>query len=394
MAATSRYAPEFKIRINDQEIPAAVRASIMSVLFQDGMQAADRVEIEIANANLRWLQTHIRGLGFRPFPSGVKIGPVRALNAAPDGTFDLDNKLSLAIGYASGALEDVFVGDITGIEADFPNGGMPKMTLVAHNYLNRLSKGKYARGFGLLPDALVAAILSGENLLIPAIDPTIIAASAAMTALNVIFSGTGTKQKGQSDLDLMKEIAAKYDSEFWVEDSVFYFSRFFKDYTPAVTLKWGESLLDFSPRISTVGQVIGVGAKFTLRELPFSLLVSVSWDFDLEMLMISVVPGAGAAMMKSLVGPVLSLINQPIGSPADITNSALLVAHKLRTKLNNRLTGTASAIGDPRIRAGAIVRLEGLGPDFSGDYRVASANHSIDANGYRTTFKVRKEIIP
>ena len=50
--------------------------------------------------------------------------------------------------------------------------------------------------------------------------------------------------------------------------------------------------------------------------------------------------------------------------------------------------------GDPRIRAGAVVRLDNLGPDFSGDYRVTSATHTIDTGGYRTTFEVRKEILP
>jgi hypothetical protein len=41
-----------------------------------------------------------------------------------------------------------------------------------------------------------------------------------------------------------------------------------------------------------------------------------------------------------------------------------------------------------------VIRLDGLGPDFSGDYRVTSATHSIDAGGYRTSFQVRKEILP
>jgi hypothetical protein len=41
-----------------------------------------------------------------------------------------------------------------------------------------------------------------------------------------------------------------------------------------------------------------------------------------------------------------------------------------------------------------VIRLEGLGPDFSGDYRVSSATHSIDSGGYKTQFSVFKEIIP
>jgi hypothetical protein len=87
-------------------------------------------------------------------------------------------------------------------------------------------------------------------------------------------------------------------------------------------------------------------------------------------------------------------VDQPISSPADIANSALVILHELREKLNNRLTGSGTSIGDPRIRAGAVIRLEGLGPDFSNDYRVTSATHTIDGSGYRTSFEVRKEIIP
>ncbi|NJL22947.1 MAG: hypothetical protein HC895_22385 [Leptolyngbyaceae cyanobacterium SM1_3_5] len=157
MATHPRYAPDFKIRINDQEIPAALRAAITSVSYEDGMQAADRVEVGLANINLRWLQSHIRGLGFQPFPSRVNLPAAGTIVAATEGMFDIDNKLSLAIGYAPDPLEEVFRGELTGVEASFPNGGVPTMTLVAHDYLNRLSRGSYARGFGFIPDALIAA---------------------------------------------------------------------------------------------------------------------------------------------------------------------------------------------------------------------------------------------
>jgi hypothetical protein len=356
--------------------------------------AADRVEVGIANVDLRWLQKHIRGLGFQPFPTGVAIGPLRA-DPGPDGLFDVDNTLTLALGYASDQLEEMFDGEVTGVQASFPSGGVPGMTLVAHDRLHRMTQGSWARGFGPLPDILIAGILSGENLLLPALDPAIATASAALAAVNYIFGGSGRKQKSQSDIELMKEIAATYDAEFWVEGDVFYFSRFFfRDYTPSLTLEWGSSLLDFSPKVSTVGKLVAAGMKFTLREIPFSFLVSVFWDFDREVLGVSVVPGEAAVAQKMLVGPTLTLVDQPITSPADIATSALAIAHELRTKLNNRLTATGSAVGDPRIRSGAIIRIDGLGPDFSGDYRVASASHSIDAGGYRTSFQVYKEIIP
>lgn len=389
-----RYAPEFRLSINGRPVPAALRQSITSVRYQDGTGAADRVEVGVANVDLRFLQRHIRGLGTGFLPNAVQIGPSR-LPAGPEGLFDIDNSLSLAIGYAGDKLVDVFEGDITGVEASFAGGGVPSMTIVAHDRLHRLSEGTAARGFGPLPDALIAAILGAESLLLPLIDPAIAAASTAIAAVNYVFGGTGRKQKGVSNLDLLKEIAATYDADFWVEGDVLYLARFVpKEYASRLTLRWGESLLDFSPKVTTVGQVAAVSMKFTLREIPLSFLVTVGWDFDREAVRVSVVPGEAAAGAKAITGPSYTIVDQPIGSPADIATSALTIYHELRGKLNNRLTGGGSTVGDPRIRAGAIVTLDGLGPDFGGDYRVASATHAIDSGGYRTTFQARKEILP
>jgi phage protein D len=387
-----QYVPDYRLSLNGEEIPQALRSAITSISYEDGQNSADRVEVSIANANLRWLQDHIKGLGFRP-PTGISIGPVKGPSLTNGGLFDIDNKLTLSMGYAGG-VEEMFKGDITGIEADFPSGGLPSLTIVAHDYLHRLTEGSYGRGFGPLPDAVIAAILSAENLLLPAIDPALAAASTAIAVVNIIFNGSGRKQKGQTDFELLKEIAETYDADFWVDGDVLYLSRFIKEYTPSVKLKWGESLLSFSPRVSTIGKVAGVGAKFTLREIPLSFLVAIAWDFDRETLQIQVVPGAAAASLKSLIGPVLTFINRPIGSPADITNSALFLARKLRQTINNRLTGTASAVGDPRIRAGAVVEIDGVGQDFSGNYRITSASHTLNSHGYRTQFQFQKEIIP
>jgi phage protein D len=392
-APALRHIPEFRVRIDGRDIPAALRGSITSVRYEDGSGAADRVEIGIANIELRWLQQHIRGLGFQPFPTAVRVGNARATPSG--GLLDVDNALTLEMGYGPGALEPMFEGEITGVTASFSGGGVPAMTIVAHDRLHRLSEGKHARGFGPVPDALVARILAAENLLVPAVDPTLDAASSAIAAVNYVFGGSGRKQKAQSDLELLQELAATYDADFWVEGSTLFVARFFpREYSPRLTLRWEESLLDFSPTVSTVGAVAAAAMKFTLREIPVSFLVTVAWDFDREAVSITVEPGAAVAGAKARSKPAYTIVDQPISSPADIATSALTIYHELRTRLNNRLTATGSCVGDPRIRAGAVVRVEGLGPDFSGDYRIASASHSLDAGGYRTSFKARKEILP
>jgi phage protein D len=389
-----QFVPDYAITINGTQIPTSLQSSIASVVFESGINAADRVEVAVANPGLQWLQSHINGLGFLPFPTNVRIGPIQTSNFNGTGLFDMANKLSLSIGYADQMLADVFEGEITGIEVSLPSDGMPMLTIVAHNYLNRLAQGSYGRGFGPLPDALIAAILSAENLLLPLIDPAIAAGSTAIAVVNFIFNGSGRKQKAQTDLQLLQEIARTYDADFWVEGSTLYLSRFIKEYTPSVNLTWGESLMEFSPKISTVGAVFGVGVKFTLREIPLSFMVTASWNLDTQSLAINVVPGASAAYLKSLIGPIVSIINRPISSPPDIINSALFITRKLRDTLNNRLTARATAVGDPSLLANAVVQFNGIGPDFSGNYRITNAHHVIDANGYRTNVKVRKEILP
>ncbi len=387
------YVPDFSLTINGSPIPSALRASITSVRYEDGVNAADRVEVGIANADLRWLQQHIKGLGFSAAPTSVAIGTSQT-SLTPAGLFDVDNTLALSLGYSPGPLDQVFVGDITGVEATFPSGGMPTMTVVAHDRMHRLAEGKYSRGFGPLPDMLVAAILSAENLLIPAIDPTLAVASSAIAVVNFIFGGTGIKQKGQSDLELLTEIAATYDADFWVDNNTLYLARFFKSYSPALTLAYGQSLLDFSPKVSTVGRIGAAAMKFTLREIPLDFLVCVYWDFDTETLGVSIFPSVAAAELKSIVGPTYEIVDMPIRTPADLVNSALVIVRELRTKLNARLTASGSAVGNTTIRAGSIIEFDGMGPDFSGNYRVRSATHTIDASGYRTSFQVYKEIIP
>jgi len=391
---STQFVPAYALSINGAQIPMSLNSSIAGVTFESGMDEASRVEIQIANPGLEWLQSHINGLGFLPFQAGALPGPVPTPSFQAAGLFDMTNSVGLSLGYADQPLTDVFEGEITGIEANMQTGGMPTLTVAAHDKLQRLTQGSYGRGFGPLPDVLIAAILSAENLLLPAIDPTIAAASTAIAVVNFIFNGSGRKQKAQTDLQVLQDIAKYYDADFWVEGNTLYLSRFFKEYSPSVTLNWGESLLEFSPRLSTVGQYFGVGVKFTLREIPLSFTVVVSWNFNTQALAVAVVPSGTEAYLKSLIGPIDTIINRPISSPPDIIDSAFFLTRKLRDALNNRLTATASAVGDPAIVANSVVQFNGLGPDFSGNYRVTHATHVIDSNGYRTNFKVRKEIIP
>jgi hypothetical protein len=176
--------------------------------------------------------------------------------------------------------------------------------------------------------------------------------------------------------------------------------------TPEVTLRYGQSLIDFSPRISKVGQLASVSAHVWRPEIKLELTVSVGYDWDRGSLDIEVSPGFSApvkkpkasatkqekeaAEKKSKAGSSgeVTLVNEPVTA----AKAPRLILSKLLPKLNRRLTASGSCVGDPRIAAGHVVRIEGVGETFGGFYRVTQARHTLDGGGYRTSFDVRKEI--
>jgi phage protein D len=393
MATHPQYAPVYQLKINGSELPAAVRQCVQSVRYEDGKEGADQVQITLANPNLQFLQSHIRGLGAFNLPTGVAINNFARGDLVPGGLFDLDNEVTLSLGYAPDPPEEMFLGEITGVGTTFPNGGMPTMTITAHDFLQRTQRGTVSRGFGPLPDAAVLALLSAENGLLPLIDPSMIPLDLLTTTGNFLF-GTAAKQANQSDFDLLTQIAARYDMEVSVDHHKLYLIRFIKEYSPRLTLTYGQNLLDFSPRVSSVGQAYGISKRVSLREIRVDLILNIAWDFDRESISIAVLPAQAAMLAPAVSAPVEESKHKTIRNAIDVANAVVGMLHELRAKLNNRLTGSGNAIGDPRLRAGAVIKLDGLGVDFSGNYRVTKASHSLDTNGYRTSFEVQKEIIP
>ncbi len=359
MPAHPQYAPEYKIRINGENLPSAIRSSIMSVRFDDGSKEMDRVEIQLADPGLRLLEHPL---------------------------LNLYNELTLSIGYSGFSLQEVFVGEITGRQASF-SGGATTMTVEASDFSHRLMAGQKERSFGPLPDPAIILFIAIENGMIPGVD---LGAGAVLSALAILL-GKPRFQDNQSDYEFLKKIAAESGVQFSVEKRVLFF-KVFQEFAPSMTLTFGRNLMDFSPRLSIVGQIEGVSVKIWLRELKLSFVVTVGWDFDAERFAISVVPGIAEG--KGPSKPTFKFLDQPIKDPTDVAKVLLKAFSELKHKLNSRLTGSGSSVGDPSIRAGMVLQIEGVGPEFSGNYRVNSTSHTIDGSGYKTSFNLKREIIP
>lgn len=376
------YAPNFSLHVAGEPLPTAMRASITSIRHQDGMQGADRVELTLANDRLQWLDHPL-------------LQP--------------DTPLELYLGYAPDPLERVFVGEITGVETTFPSSGMPTVRVVAHDFLQRLTTGTKDRAFALslpcigkfpLPDPDVAALVSGTNLLIPAVDP----AGAALSFLTLLVAYAIDPieakqsiriQQGQSDFDFLSGLTKDNGWEMYIDHTqapqgyVLRFQFLVQDYSASTRLQWGGSLIDFTPRISTVGQVAAVATRIWISSIKTELVIVLGWDYDRGAFDLQVYPGLGD--MDSLVGGKKARATVRIDALGPATAPKKILS-ELLPRLNSRLTGTGTTIGNLKIKAGRVIALDGLGDQFGGLYRVTSATHTIDGSGFRTAFEARKEV--
>src|SRR4051812_43137167 len=100
MARYKNHAPSHKIRIDGSPLPPELVSAISNVTWTTGMEGADRVELTLANVSLRLLDHPL-------------LTPNR--------------EFRLSVGYAPDPLDEVFVGEITGIESAFPSGGVPTL---------------------------------------------------------------------------------------------------------------------------------------------------------------------------------------------------------------------------------------------------------------------------
>ena len=385
--AAMRYAPEFQVRLQGELVPAALRASISSVNYQTGLEGADRVELSIFNENLRWLDHSL---------------------------LRLDNDLKISMGYAPDPLRQMFVGEIVALAPTFPASGTPMISVSAQDRRYRMQRGSKTRWFALhtkclgnfpLPDVAVAGLVSGENGLMPIMDPIGAALSIVIGGVEaaVSFSDPDARQKmirrqsKESDYDFLRRVSAENGWEMVMDHQGpmggrrLHFLSMADHLTPEVALRYGQSLVDFTPRISNVGQVAQVAVNFWVPALNMEFLVAAGWDWDRSALTLDIGPGYGSSLLTAQKdnnkNPVM-ILNEPLTSE---TAPRVLVT-KLLAKLNNRLTGSGRCVGDPRIQAGTVMRIEGVGQQFGGLYRVTSATHSIDSGGYQTSFEMRKEV--
>jgi hypothetical protein len=237
----------------------------------------------------------------------------------------------------------------------------------------RLNKpGRFT--FKYLNDSAIAAQIAGENLLIPIVDP------APMPPRESV-------QQTASDWTFLRELADRNFFEVFVHWDKLYF-RLPRPQTEKIVLEWGKNLSSFAPRLSTSGQ-FGIqvvrGYDYKLAQSIVAVLPAISLGTDLD----DITERLGSGFIDQLVNLGKNVIrDKPVNNYFEAT---VLAKSVLKQLLDGLYEGSGSCIGLPKLRAGEVVDIRGLGKRFSGNYRMSKVKHTINSNGYQTQFEVTQK---
>lgn len=285
------------------------------------------------------------------------------------GPFDLTKEVEIKAKDPQGTSFTLMKGEITALEPRFEDGKIVELVARGYHKSHRLLRDVRSRTFLNQKDSDIASKLASEAGL-----------SAQVEATSTTYKYLA--QHNQSSLAFLMQRAWRIGYECFVEDGKLYFRK--PPTSPAsVTLKWGEDLLSFHPRMTLAEQVDSVAIH--------------GWDPDKQQAIVGTASNGtlfpkigesknGKQWASTFGSAKYVVVDQPVVDQAEATKIA-------EARFNEISGGFIEAEGvafrRPDIKAGTYVKLEQVGTRFSGEYLVTNAQHVMSPEGFKTTFTVR-----
>jgi phage protein D len=283
----------------------------------------------------------------------IKIGSeIELLLAATDGN----------------ALTSMFKGVVVSLEPEFEHGAT--IVFRAYDGSHAMNQTKRAETYQNMTASDIAQKVAGRaGVTVGQID-------SAGQALDFI------QQSNESDWEFLWKLAARIDFEVLVIDHQLYFRKAGPPAgTQDINLKWGDgTLISFRPRITGVQQVDQVTVRARNvgnNKQPFEATVSLSEP-------VSAIGISRSDASKATKGGTLVVADRPVTSQAEASDLAKAVASHLAS---GYLEAEGVAKGNPLMKAGSKLKIDGIGSNFGGTYVVSSCTHLFQGtHGYKTIF--------
>jgi phage protein D len=340
MSDQNRLLEHFYIKLDGSEV-AEMMEDLLEVSVESSLQLPDMAVITLHDTRLKWIDD-------------AKI--------KPGATITISAKSEASKG-------DLFSGEIVEVSPEFQSGSA-KITIRAFDKLHRLTRGKKSRTFVEMTDGDIVSKIASEAGLSPDVGSTRIVHKHIY-------------QRNQTNLEFLRERAHHLGFVMYSHDGKLCFKEPAAD-GAEVPLKWKETLLEFRPRMTTAGQIkksVARGWNYKDKQE-----VSGTAEGGTGNPQIGISPTGGALASQAFGIDAEDLSIEGVWreqSEADVVAKA-----RINQNITHFVTADGVAKGDPRIVAGAKVKVDNVGTKFGGTYVVTQARHILDRSqsGYTTEF--------
>jgi len=343
--------PDIDVLINGSPIPASTLTYVADVVVDESVELPSMFAFAMSSSDVQ----------------GQALPWIDDQNL-----FSMGNAVEIKLGYA-GNLTSLMIGEITALEPEFTYSRLPILRVRGYDRRHRLQRGRKTRTFLQQKDSDIASQIGG----------------AAGLSVQATDSGTSLDyvlQANQTDWEFLCERARLIRYEVVVQDKTLFFQPVANDQNEVLTLGLENDLLEFHPRLSSAGQATEVKVQsWSVKDKKAVLGDSTPGDE------VSTMGGqsSGAAIAQTAFGDSIEVVsNQPVGTQAEADQLAKARFNELVLQL---ISGDGVCRGRTDIRAGKVIKIDGIGQRFGGRYYVTSAIHRYSPiGGYLTEFIVRR----
>ncbi len=345
------YLSQWYIKVAGRNVSEEIMDDIISIEVDNSLHLPDMFSIHLrdqlgGSGSYKWMDSNTLDLG----------KPV-VISADPKGEEEKGELLS---------------GEITAIEPEFIKDIGAAILVRGYDKSHRLHRGKKTASFLQQSDSQIVSKIAQTCGLQADVEAT------RPTHEHVI-------QDNQTDMEFIQERAWRNGYFVYADHNKLIFRSKPATSGPAPVLKWGENLHEFQARLTTADQV----EKAEVH----------SWDTSQKKAILGtkaspspIKPGisgethGGNAARKAFGGQSVEVV---IDHPVDTLEEANAIAQSvINEKCNAFLQAEGTCDGNPAVRAGATVKIEGIGKKFSGSYLITHAIHRYDSSGYTTWFEI------
>jgi len=340
--SSNQHVSGLDILIAGAPVSPEIRQAIVEVRVQDVLSLPCSATIRITDKDVKLIDNQTLAIGKE---LEIKVGAI-------------DDR----------ATKSIFKGEIVALEPEFSETKV-EMIVRAYDKSHRLQRGRAVSTYQQVTASDIVTKLCQEAGLSGQTDATSVQYPFFM-------------RKGETPRELIARFEREYNYRFWLEDGSY---KFKKAEIPSSTLslKIRENLMAFRPRASAAE----VSSEVTVK----------GWNPKQKQAVVGV---GSSPQMSSTIGAEItpakarSAFNDAkvftSSRVVDTQSEATALAKALAArKADSMIEAEGTTFGNPTLRAGTKVKIEGVGTRFGGEYVVSSATHVYNSKtGYKTHFRV------